>query len=205
MKKRWVAALISLSCAIGASISYHFWDIPLAYCFRGLDQTIVDLFEIITQAGDSLWYFIILIPLYLLMRFLWENEKWSARTLFLLLAVTLSGLLNILIKWFAGRNRPINLFESDLFGFDYFSIFYLHESTSFPSGHTVTAFVLATALGFMFPRFRWIAFLAAALVGVSRVVITAHYLSDVIAGAAVGVVCCLGLKYVFDRYHIELS
>ena len=205
MKKRWVAALISLSCAIGASISYHFWDIPLTYCFRGLDQTIVDLFEIITQAGDSLWYFIILIPLYLLMRFLWENEKWSARTLFLLLAVTLSGLFNILIKWFAGRNRPINLFESDLFGFDYFSIFYLHESTSFPSGHTVTAFVLATALGFMFPRFRWIAFLAAALVGVSRVVITAHYLSDVIAGAAVGVVCCLGLKYVFDRYHIELS
>jgi membrane-associated phospholipid phosphatase len=205
VKKRWLAAVILLSCAVGASISYHFWDIPLAYSFRGLDQRIVDLFEIITQAGDSLWYFILLIPLYLLMRFLWENEKGSARTLFLLLTVTVSGLLNVLIKWFAGRNRPVNLFESESFGFDFFSIHYLHESTSFPSGHTVTAFALATALGFMFPRFRWFALLAAALVAASRVVITAHYLSDVIAGAAVGVVCCLGLKYMFDRYHIELS
>jgi membrane-associated phospholipid phosphatase len=205
VKKRWLAAVILLSCAVGASISYHFWDIPLAYSFRGLDQRIVDLFEIITQAGDSLWYFILLIPLYLLMRFLWENEKGSARTLFLLLTVTVSGLLNVLIKWFAGRNRPVNLFESESFGFAFFSIHYLYESTSFPSGHTVTAFALATALGFMFPRFRWFALLAAALVAASRVVITAHYLSDVIAGAAVGVVCCLGLKYMFDRYHIELS
>ncbi|MFO7569662.1 MAG: phosphatase PAP2 family protein [Smithellaceae bacterium] len=205
MKKRWIAVIILLCSAIGAMISYRYWDIPLAHYFRGLDKWVTIIFEIITQAGDSLWYFIILIPLFILVRFLWKNEKWSARTLFLLLSISLSGLLNVLLKWIAGRNRPINLFENDSFGFDYFSIVYLHETTSFPSGHTVTAFALATALSFLFPKLSPLAFLAAVTVAVSRVVITAHYLSDVIAGAAVGIICCMGLKYVFDRYHIDLN
>jgi len=35
--------------------------------------------------------------------------------------------------------------------------------------------------------------------------LTAHYLSDVIAGAVVGIICSLGVKYLFDRLYVELN
>ncbi|PKN10801.1 MAG: hypothetical protein CVU70_02165 [Deltaproteobacteria bacterium HGW-Deltaproteobacteria-5] len=104
-----------------------------------------------------------------------------------------------------GRNRPINLIEDGVFGFDFFRIIYLYETTSFPSGHTVTAFALATAFSYLYPRLRVPAYLVAAMIGMSRVVLTAHYLSDVIAGAIVGVICSLGVKYLFDRFYIDLN
>ena len=206
MKKRWIAAIIFISAALLSIVSYNLWDIRLAhYCF-GLDRSVLDMADIITQAGDSLWYFVVLITAFVLMRFVWKNEQWSATILFLLIALSLSGLLNTAIKWLAGRNRPISLFEDGSFGFDFFQIAFIYESTSFPSGHAVTAFALATALSFLIkPYWCMIAFMAATLIAFSRVVLTAHYLSDVIAGAVVGIICALSVKYLFDRWHIDLK
>ena len=205
VKKRWIAVIILISSAVLSAVSYYLWDIRLAYYCQGLNRTILDIAGIITQAGDSLWYFISLISAFILIRFVWKNEQWSAKILYLLLCLTLSGILNTGIKWLAGRNRPINLFEDGLFGFDFFKIAFSYESTSFPSGHAVTAFSLATAVSFLYPRWKIPAFIAAALIALSRVVLTAHYLSDVIAGAAVGTICSLGIKYLYDRFHVELN
>jgi undecaprenyl-diphosphatase len=66
---------------------------------------------------------------------------------------------------------------------------------SFPSGHTITAFATCLALGYFIPRLRWPLLLLACLVGVSRVVISAHYASDVVAGAAIG----FGTTYLLRR------
>ena len=205
MKKRWIAAGLLLFGGVLSVISYYFWDVPLMRYCQGLNPAIVAAAEIITQAGDSLWYFILLVPAFIFIRFVWKNERWSAKILYLILCISLSGILNTGIKWITGRNRPINLIEDGVFGFDFFRMIYLHENTSFPSGHTVTAFALATAFSFLYPRLRVPAFLGAAMIGISRVVLTAHYLSDVIAGAVVGVVCSLGVKYLFDRFYIELN
>lgn len=125
------------------------------------------------------------------------------KMLFLLIAISASGLMNTLIKWIAGRNRPVNLFNHGLFGFDFFETVY--ELNSFPSGHALIPFSLATALSILFPRFGFLAFVPATAIALSRVVITVHYLSDVIAGAVIGVVCTLSVKYYFDRYKIELT
>lgn len=205
MKKRWIAAGLLIFGGVLSAISYYFWDVQLMHYCQGLNRSVVGVAEIITQAGDSLWYFIILVPAFIVIRFVWKNEQWSAKILYLILCISLSGILNTGIKWLMGRNRPINLIEDGVFGFDFFRIIYLYETTSFPSGHTVTAFALATAFGFLYPRLRVPAFLIAAMIGLSRVVLTAHYLSDVIAGAVVGVICSLGIKYLFDRLYIELN
>lgn len=125
------------------------------------------------------------------------------KMLFLVIAISASGLMNTLIKWIAGRNRPINLFNHGLFGFDFFEVGY--ELNSFPSGHALIPFSLAAALSILFPRFGFLAFVPAAAIALSRVAITAHYLSDVIAGAVIGVVCTLMVKYYFDRFKIELT
>ena len=205
MKKRWIAAGLLLFGGVLSAISYYFWDVQLMYYCKGLSRSIVGAAEIITQAGDSLWYFILLVPAFIVIRFVWKNEQWSAKILYLILCISLSGILNTGIKWLMGRNRPINLIEDGVFGFDFFRIIYLYETTSFPSGHTVTAFAMATSFSFLYPRWSVPAFLIAAMIGLSRIVLTAHYLSDVIAGAVVGVICSLGVKYLFDRLYIELN
>jgi membrane-associated phospholipid phosphatase len=72
---------------------------------------------------------------------------------------------------------------------------------SMPSSHTVYAVVAAVALATLYPRLRPLAVTMACLVGVARVLFGAHYPSDVLVGAAVGVAAaslamrrCLGVR-----------
>jgi undecaprenyl-diphosphatase len=61
------------------------------------------------------------------------------------------------------------------------------RSSSFPSGHTASAFAFATAAGDAVPPLRPVLLALAGLVGYSRVHTGVHHPTDVIAGAAVGV------------------
>lgn len=58
---------------------------------------------------------------------------------------------------------------------------------SFPSGHTTTSFACATVLSALVPRWRVPLFALAALIGLSRIYNGMHYPTDVLAGAALGV------------------
>lgn len=62
---------------------------------------------------------------------------------------------------------------------------------SFPSGHTATAFMTATMLhkeyGWRNPLFSIGGYTAAAVTGVSRMLNNRHWMSDVVAGAAIGI------------------
>jgi undecaprenyl-diphosphatase len=55
-----------------------------------------------------------------------------------------------------------------------------------PSGHTTTAFAALVAIGAIFPQARALMWIYAVLIALSRVVVTAHHPSDVIAGAVLG-------------------
>ena len=57
---------------------------------------------------------------------------------------------------------------------------------SFPSGHAATAFGFAIALSMIYPRGRWFFLPLAAAVAVCRVLLHAHYPTDVVAGAMLG-------------------
>jgi membrane-associated phospholipid phosphatase len=202
MTKKWIASITILCCCVLTVVSYNYWDIPLAYYCKGLSRSVLNIAQIVTITGESRWYYILLVPAYVVLHFALKNKLWSMRILFLLISISASGLINTLIKWLAGRNRPVNLFNNGQFGFDYFRV--VHESTSFPSGHTVTAFSLAVAVSLLFPRWSVPAFAAAVAIGMSRVMITSHYLSDVFAGAGIGMLSVLIVKDIFDRYNIEL-
>jgi undecaprenyl-diphosphatase len=60
------------------------------------------------------------------------------------------------------------------------------DQFSFPSGHTITAFAIAVALGAFYPEMRAGLFFCAASIAASRVLLGMHFLSDVLAGAALG-------------------
>jgi undecaprenyl-diphosphatase len=65
---------------------------------------------------------------------------------------------------------------------------------SFPSGHTITAFAVAVPLGMYYPSLMIGLIFCATSVAASRVLLGLHYLSDVLAGLAIGV--ALGLVSV---------
>ena len=65
----------------------------------------------------------------------------------------------------------------------------LRGSGSFPSGHTIAAFSVATVVARRYGNHRWVPYAAhgmAALVGFSRLSLSAHFLPDVFMGGALG-------------------
>ena len=202
MIKKGIAAIFFFVCLLLVTVSYFYWDIPLAIYCKGLNRSIVDIADIVTILGESKWYYIILVPAFVWFLFLAKNKLWSMRILFLFISISASGLINLLVKWLAGRHRPINYFTHGLFGFNFFGVGY--ELTSLPSGHSVTAFSLAAAVSILFPRAGIAAFFIAISIGMTRIILTSHYLSDVIAGAGIGILSTMLVKYFFDRKKIEL-
>jgi len=201
MNKKWIAIIILSLCSILTVISYYYWDIPLTIYCKGLGRSVLGIAEFVTIWGESRWYYMILVPAFIYFWFLAKNKLWSKRILFIFISLSTSGLISIPIKWLVGRYRP-SMLEKGFFGFNYFGVGY--ELTSFPSGHTITAFSLAAAVSILFPRLSILAFVAAVSIGISRILITSHYLSDVIAGAGIGILSTMIVKYIFDRKKIEL-
>ena len=70
--------------------------------------------------------------------------------------------------------------------FAYFPWSWQHEYASLPSGHSTTAFAAAVAIAALWPRTRIPMLIFAVVIAMSRVVITAHFVSDVVAAAFVG-------------------
>jgi undecaprenyl-diphosphatase len=61
------------------------------------------------------------------------------------------------------------------------------DKFSFPSGHTMTAFSVALVVSYFYPGLEAPLFFMAISIAVSRVVLGMHFLSDVLAGAVLGV------------------
>lgn len=57
---------------------------------------------------------------------------------------------------------------------------------SFPSGHTIVAFAVALSVGSFYPVWLPALLVAALLIAMSRIILGMHFLSDVVAGAAIG-------------------
>ena len=104
-------------------------------------------------------------------------------------AGVISAIASTVLKNLFDLPRPASLLEDG-------SFYQIGETLlyrAFPSGHTLTAFTIASALYFTTPaekrRPLGIMFLVAALVGLSRNAVGAHWLTDVLAGAGVGIWC----------------
>lgn len=119
-----------------------------------------------------------------------------------LIAVIGSALVTQILKLVIGRNRPY--VDS---GHLTFAPFVMDgQNHSFPSGHVTTAVTMALLLGIYFPRYRWVFYFYAGWVAIERMMNDKHYLSDVLAGAAIG----MGTVFLLirtlgpDSFRLEL-
>lgn len=99
-------------------------------------------------------------------------------------ALILSGILTHIVKFFVGRQRPHQ--SPDFYPLNFEPLnthWYFH---SFSSGHSQVALTAATMFAVLFPRFRWVFFILAASICVTRVIVHDHFVSDIIFGAFVG-------------------
>lgn len=127
----------------------------------------------------------------------------AERALYFIAAIAISGLADQVLKHLIGRARPRLLPIDGPFHFAPFSA--VDVLASFPSGHTTSAFAAAVALASMRPDWRGRLLAAAVLIGVSRVLVGAHYPSDVVAGAALGTAVSLALARSFARRGLAFA
>jgi membrane-associated phospholipid phosphatase len=100
-----------------------------------------------------------------------------------------SLILSSVMKVSTLRLRPSDIPPQGDFSDTFFQRRQSISSGSFPSGHTIAAFSVATVFARRYGRHRWVpwvAYGAAGLVGFSRITLQAHFPSDVFLGAALG-------------------
>lgn len=95
-----------------------------------------------------------------------------------------ASIITLFIKGVAGRSRPLTG-RSHL---DFRPLRFTFDQSSFPSGHATFAFAFSTVMANFYDNIYWkIGWYAiAALIGGARIYHNAHWISDVILGAAVG-------------------
>jgi membrane-associated phospholipid phosphatase len=127
---------------------------------------------------------------------------WRARLLrfgtqlqFVFFAVLVPVLAGEIIKWIVGRGRPFVGGKANAFNFSHFAG--TEAYASFPSAHAITGAALAFAVSALWPRARVAMIVYALLIIASRLVLLAHHPSDVVAGALIGVVGAMFVRYWF--------
>jgi undecaprenyl-diphosphatase len=126
----------------------------------------------------------------------------AVRVGFVFLAVGVPSLFVTIVKRLVGRARPFRVDGADL----YFAPFsWRADFASMPSGHSTSAFAAAVAIGALFPRARIALWVYAGIIALSRVILTAHYPSDVIAGAVVGACGALLVRSWFAAHRRGFS
>ena len=107
------------------------------------------------------------------------------------LAVSCGILLFIKLKRICNRSRPCTIAPhcwASLLPPDQFS---------FPSGHSITAFAVATPICFHYPTLLAGMIFCAMSIAVSRIMLGLHFLSDVLAGCAIGFILGYAAYLIF--------
>lgn len=127
----------------------------------------------------------------------------GTRLQFMFFAVLVSLLMADVLKWVVGRGRPFVGGKPNPFNFAPFNG--TEAYYSLPSAHAVTAFALAFAVGALWPRARIPMYVYAVAMALTRLVLLAHHPSDVVAGALVGVVGAMAVRYWFAARRLGFA
>ena len=161
-------------------------DRDRSYSLRVAEKpgTLRNLAMLFAHSGDSWFWGLGMLILWLAGSVFWK--QWAVYQLFwisMLVAVVMS------LKFSIRRRRPEG---------EWGAIYRNTDPHSFPSGHAARSFLIAVLASFLGPG--WLAVILwiwAPLVSLARVAMGVHYVSDVVAGAIVGILFGL-IAYPFS-------
>tara|TARA_B100000686_G_scaffold283255_1_gene306114 strand:+ start:31 stop:1017 length:987 start_codon:yes stop_codon:yes gene_type:complete len=172
----WVAGGTGMFIVLDEEINSAFKNNRSSYT-----ESLLDIFK---PFGDGVFTVPALAAFYIFGHFN-ENEKAKRTTLIATESFLITSLYTTALKYSFGRHRPRTGDSST--SFDGFTT--NRDHNSFPSGHTSTAFAIATVVANEYeeiPYIKPISYGIATLTGFSRVNDEAHWASDVFIGAALG-------------------
>lgn len=185
-------ALLTLFISITVSCVYaQNWDINTLHKINNWDGKFIRNYNRTISRTEP--YIAVGVPTSMLVLALVNNNKALLEdAIYTSTSVVETFAITYGMKYLINRKRPYDQYPEKVYA-------YSHESSpSFPSGHTATAFALATSLCIKYPKWYIIAPTAAwaCSVGISRMNEGVHYPSDVIAGAVIGAGCAVLNIYV---------
>jgi membrane-associated phospholipid phosphatase len=158
-------------------------------------------FKYVTLFGDG-WLYLLLGLGFLVYRYAWF--------LYLLLTVVTQTVFVQIPKRviFPDEKRPAAFFDGiDLHFVEGVKV---HTSFSFPSGHSATAFAIATLLILVFPRLKKlhvVVAILAVLAAFSRIYLMQHFIEDTIVGGTLGIISAwlafFATRHLFSRFSFK--
>jgi undecaprenyl-diphosphatase len=178
---------LALSHQLVASVYIGRFDYASTHFIRDLSKTpfLNTLFTWIAFTADLFFSVLILGALYV--------AGYRKEALVAAVALLAANAVTYSLKYLIARPRPNDLGVAP------------ESEPSFPSGHTLNAFSTATTLSYYHRKVAPFLFAWALLVAFSRVFLGLHYFSDLLGGAAVGIVVSLIISRAAKRYDAQLS
>ncbi len=169
------------------------WDVSLTRFINGLagQTTILDWVALTLSSPAMLWAPGIFLTGY------WAWLSWREA---MIAAPVLGGAIGLLdfigaqLKHLVGRPRPCMVMP------DLHQLQACGKVFSFPSNHAVNTATAAAFLQVLYPRSGWISWPLVAAIGLTRVYIGAHYVTDVLGGWVLGGVCGAGVGWLLLQW-----
>jgi len=184
----WRVVLLGMVTLIASAAAYFLIDQPVAWFARHRDPATRDLARLISSPGDATW---VLSASVLVLAISWAagSKMWASRAGLMLSSTARAGLLVQPLKWLFGRHRPADLYDHNLWGFQFFSSGF--RNASFPSGHACVIAATCAVLWLIWPRW-WLAWVVLGVVACAgRVLGERHFISDVFTGGYFGALCAV--------------
>jgi undecaprenyl-diphosphatase len=132
----------------------------------------------LAHSGDS-WFWLLAMPLV----WLFGSPFWKTRALILIFAILVTAVIVLILKFTIRRRRPEG---------EWGQIYRKTDPHSFPSGHAARSLMIGIIAAGLGPAwFGILLIIWGPLVGLARVAMGVHYLSDVLAGWLVGALTAL--------------
>ena len=183
----WLIGIAIVTTAI--AVAFHFDDSVRGFLMHHQNTAVRSFMGYVSLFGD--WPLHAVVGLVLL-GFAWRraSREWTRIFLAMLLAMLLAGTAGTVIKRAFPRARP-SVHTDAHWGGPRFSSKY----HSFPSGHAGASAAFFGVLLIARRRLGLLCFAIPILIGFSRMYIGAHYLSDVVCAAILGILCALAVAY----------
>jgi membrane-associated phospholipid phosphatase len=183
-------------------IAYFFLDKPITFWayYHHLRQYVI--FDYLTKIAVIFSALPLFIYPYVIIRFAYQKFCMAEKFLLtlansLVISIFLKNILKLICSryWTMTFKGNFSLIVNNAYGFNWFRFSALNNS--FPSGHMTITVAGVSVIGLFFPKVAWIAWSIALLVVLGLLADYYHFLSDIVAGTALG--------YLVGYYAVQIT